>query len=84
VSEWVTHWLWNIAKPSVDPNTFHRSYRQKCEDYVIPYFAKIKLAELDVEDVERWHRHLEQTASRRGGMLRPPRSPRRTGSSPGR
>jgi integrase len=69
VSEWVTHWLWNIAKPSIDPNTFYRSYRQKCEDYIIPYFAKTKLAELAEDDIEAWHRHLEATTSRRGTPL---------------
>lgn len=71
VSEWVKHWLWNIAKPGVDPNTFYRSYRQKCEDYVIPFFGKIKLAELDEDDISAWHAWLSQRPSRRGGTLSP-------------
>jgi integrase len=71
VSEWVRHWLWNIAKPKIDPNTFYRSYRQKCEDYIIPYFTRVKLAEVSEEDIEEWHRHLAGRQSRRGGALSP-------------
>jgi integrase len=69
VGEWVEHWLWNVARAKVDPNTFYRSYRQKCEDHIIPYFAKIKLAGLAEEDIEAWHRHLEGKLSRRGTPL---------------
>lgn len=69
VSEWVLHWVYNIAKAKVDPNTWYRSYRQKMEDYVVPFFERIKLAELSEEDIEAWHRHLEATESRRGTPL---------------
>lgn len=67
VSEWVEHWLWNVAKPKVDPNTFYRGYRQKCEDYIVPYFARVKLSELSEEDIEGWHQNLLARKSRRGG-----------------
>lgn len=71
VSEWVTHWLHNIARPSIDPNTYYRSYRQKCEDYIIPFFTNIKLGELDEDDISAWHRWLSARPSRRGGTLSP-------------
>jgi integrase len=71
VSDWVLHWLYNIARPAIDPNTWYRSYRQKCEDYIAPYFARVKLAELTEEDVEAWHRYLEARVSRRGAPLAP-------------
>jgi integrase len=69
VSEWVQWWLHNIAKPKIDPNTFYRSYRQKCEDWIVPYFERVKLAELTEEDIEGWHRQLEAATSRRGTPL---------------
>jgi integrase len=69
VGEWVTHWLHNVAKPRIDPNTFYRSYRQKCEDYIIPFFAKTRLPDLTVEDIEEWHQHLAARTSRRGTPL---------------
>ncbi len=69
VGEWVTHWLHNVAKASVDPNTWYRSYRQKCEDYIIPYFGRVKLAELAEEDIEDWHRQLKARPSRKGTPL---------------
>jgi integrase len=69
VAEWVTHWLWNIARPGIDPNTFYRSYRQKAEDYIVPFFERVRLADLSEEHVEEWHRHLEGQLSRRGTPL---------------
>ena len=71
VGEWVQHWLYNVAKAKVDPATWHQGYRQKCEDYIIPYFGRVKLAELAEEDIEEWHRHLEVRQSRRGMPLAP-------------
>jgi integrase len=71
VAEWVRHWLWKTAKPKIDPNTFYRSYRQKCEDYIIPYFTHVKLAELTEEDIEAWHQQLRARTSRRGTPLSP-------------
>ena len=69
VSEWVLHWLENVARPDIDPNTYYRSYRQKVEDYIVPFFAKIKLAELAEDDIKGWHRWLAARPSRRGGTL---------------
>ena len=71
VAEWAEHWLWNVARPGVDPNTFYRGYRQKILDYVVPYFGRIKLAELSEEDIEAWHQELLARPSRRGGTLSP-------------
>ena len=66
VAEWVLHWVHHTAKAKVDPNTWYRSYRQKCEDYIAPYFEKILLAELSAEDVEDWHAALLERPLQRG------------------
>jgi len=69
VSDWVAHWVHNIAKARVEPSTWYRSYRHKCEAHIIPYFGHVKLAELTEEDVEAWHRELEATRTRAGKPL---------------
>lgn len=68
-AEWVAHWVHNIAKARVDPHTWYRSYRYKCEAHIIPYFGHVKLADLTREDIEAWHRQLEKVISRRGTPL---------------
>lgn len=68
VSEWVLHWVHNIAKSRVGPQTW-RSYRQKIEDYVAPYFERVKLADLTREDIEAWHAWLAERPAKRGGTL---------------
>jgi len=68
VSEWMLHWLYNVARPSVEATTWHRSYRQKTEDYIVPYFAHTPLADLDEEAIEGWHAHLGTVIARRGGQ----------------
>jgi integrase len=67
VAEWVLHWAHHTAKAKIDPNTWYRSYRQKCEDYIAPYFEKVPLAELCAEDVEDWHSALMERPLQRGG-----------------
>lgn len=69
VAQWIRVWLENTARPSIDPNTYYRSYRQKCEDYLIPFFTGIRLAEVCEEDIEEWHRWMAARPSRRGGTL---------------
>ena len=69
VAEWVLFWCHVTAKAKVDPNTWHRSYRQKCEDYIVPYFERVQLAELGAEDIEEWHAELLARPARRGGTL---------------
>jgi integrase len=71
VADWVLHWCHNIARPKVDPNTWYRSYRQKCEDYIAPFFAQTRLATLAEEDIEAWHQWMAARAARRGGTLAP-------------
>lgn len=66
VSEWVLHWCHVTAKSQVDPNTWARSYRQKCEDYIAPYFEKVPLAELSADDIEDWHADLLGRPRERG------------------
>lgn len=71
VSEWVLFWCHHTAKAQVDPNTWARSYRQKCEDYIAPHFEKVQLAELAAEDVD-WHAALLKRPRRRGkGTISP-------------
>lgn len=67
VAEWALHWVHHIAKTRVGPQTWV-SYRQKTEDYIAPYFERVKLAELTREDVEAWHGWLSarRPARRRG------------------
>jgi integrase len=67
VSEWVLHWCYVTAKAQVDANTWHRSYRQKCKDYIAPYFEKVLLTELSAEDIEDWHAAMLARPSKRGG-----------------
>lgn len=69
VSDWVLHWCHNIAKARVEPSTWYRSYRHKCETHIIPYFGHVKLADLTEEDVEEWHRELAGTMTRSGKPL---------------
>ena len=72
VSEWVFHWCHVTAKAQVDANTWHRSYRQKCEDYIAPYFSKVLLSELSAEDIEDWHAAMLARPKTRGeGTLSP-------------
>lgn len=72
VAEWVLHWCHVTARARVGPSTWHRSYRQKCEDYIAPYFEKIPLAELSAEDVEDWHAELLARPKVRGeGTISP-------------
>lgn len=67
VSEWMLHWLHNVAKRKVEATTWEKSYRQKVTDLICPFFERILLAELTEEDIEDWHRHLEDTVSERTG-----------------
>ena len=66
VSEWVLHWCHVTAKAKVAATTWHRSYRQKCEDYIAPYFEKMPLADLAAEDIEDWHAALMERPRQRG------------------
>lgn len=67
VSEWMLHWLHNVAKRKVAPTTWEGSYRQKVTDLICPWFERVPLPQLCEEDIEDWHRHLEETVSERTG-----------------
>jgi integrase len=67
VSEWMLHWLHNIAKPAVEATTWENSYRQKVTERICPYFERVPLRDLDEELIEAWHRELEATISKRTG-----------------
>src|SRR6185437_16890575 len=40
VSEWMLHWLHNIARREVEATTWDRSYRQKVTGLIVPYFER--------------------------------------------
>jgi integrase len=67
VSEWMAHWLHNIARRKVEATTWDRSYRQKVTELICPFFERIPLAELSEDDIEAWHAHLEEAVSARTG-----------------
>jgi integrase len=67
VSEWMLHWLHNVAKRKVEETTWHNSYRQKVTELICPYFERTFLHELCEEDIEDWHRELESVTSARTG-----------------
>jgi integrase len=67
VSEWMLHWLHNMAKRKVEATTWESSYRQKVTDLICPYFDRVVLPDLCEEDIEDWHRELEATISKRTG-----------------
>jgi len=69
VSEWLEHWLYNVARGRVEETTWHRSYRLAVEDYAMPFFARIRLDELAESDVQAWHAWLGRRPARRGGRL---------------
>lgn len=68
VSEWMLHWLHNIAKRKVAQTTWEKSYRQKVTEIICPFFERILLTELSEDDIEAWHVHLESTRSARTGQ----------------
>ncbi len=59
VSEWMLHWLHNVARREVAVTTWEKSYRQKVTDLICPFFERTVLAELAEDDIEAWHAHLE-------------------------
>ena len=67
VSEWMLHWLHVVAKRKVSAATWERSYRQKVEELIVPYFERVPLPELCEEDIEQWHADLECRISPRTG-----------------
>ncbi|HEV2376212.1 MAG TPA: site-specific integrase [Streptosporangiaceae bacterium] len=68
VSEWMLHWLHNVAKRKVAATTWEKSYRQKVTDLICPFFESVVLPELAEDDIEAWHAHLEETISERTGQ----------------
>ena len=68
VSEWMLHWLHNVAKRKVEATTWHGSYRQKVTELICPWFDRTVLADLSEEDVEEWHAQLEARVSERTGQ----------------
>ena len=67
VSEYMLHWLHNVAKRKVQATTWEKSYRQKVTDHIVPHFERIPLPDLCEEDIEAWHEALESKVSERTG-----------------
>ncbi|GAA3550419.1 site-specific integrase [Nonomuraea rosea] len=59
VGEWLAHWLSNIVKAQVRESTWHKSYRPKVENYLIPGLNRILLKELDEDRVEKLYARLK-------------------------
>lgn len=71
VSEWVSHWFHNACKRDVEGTTW-QGYRSKVEMWIVPFFERVALPELNEEDIEEWHRWLEgRTSPHTGRALSP-------------
>ncbi len=65
VGDWCLYWLHHIIRDEVEPTTWHKSYRQKIEDHVAPFFARVRLSneEMDEAQVRAFKRHLQAKAA---------------------
>jgi integrase len=69
VGEWVLRWLENTARPRISEATYSRTYLHHVRDLIAPYFERVPLPELTVEDIEAWHAQLARRPARRGGGM---------------
>jgi integrase len=69
VADWCLYWLHEIVRDEVEATTWHRSYRQKTEDHIAPWFAKTRLSNEDFDEaaVRAFKRHLLAKPRQRGG-----------------
>lgn len=66
VSEWVLHWVHNIARTEVEPESWE-NYRTVCELHICPFFSRVVLDDVDEDDIRAWHAHLLATPTGRTG-----------------
>lgn len=62
VKKWLTHWLENIAAPSVKPNTLS-SYRVAVNVHLIPGLGAHRLEKLEPEHLEFFYKTMQEKGS---------------------
>jgi integrase len=72
VEEWLVHWLENISRPFVKPNTYD-GYRVAVHRHLIPAIGKQRLTSLRPEHLERMYVRMLTVKTRRGTMTTPGR-----------
>ncbi|SNR29119.1 Site-specific recombinase XerD [Haloechinothrix alba] len=70
VKDWLTHWVENIAAPTVRRNTLV-GYRAAVYGYLIPGIGAHRLDRLQPEHLESLYRKLATTTGKHGKTLRP-------------
>lgn len=58
VAEWLTHWLENIARPTVEYSTYEGSYAYAVYKYLNPGIGAHRLDKLEPEHIEALYRRL--------------------------
>src|SRR6266487_4226541 len=64
VGDWLTHWVENIAAPTVRPNTLD-AYRVAVNNHLIPGLGSHKLNKLEPEHIERFYVTLGKKKTRK-------------------
>jgi integrase len=70
VEKWLTHWVENIAAPTVRPNTLI-GYRAAVYGHLIPGIGAHRIDKLQPEHLERLYRNLAAKTGRHRKLLRP-------------
>ncbi|SFJ91301.1 Site-specific recombinase XerD [Amycolatopsis sacchari] len=70
VEKWLTHWVENIAAPSVRRNTLV-GYRAAVYGHLIPGIGKHRIDKLQPEHLETLYRNLASKKGKHGKVLRP-------------
>lgn len=65
VESWLTHWLENIARPSIRESSF-AAYRNAVTNHLIPGLGKHRLDRLEPEHLERLYRKMIVNGARPG------------------
>lgn len=63
VTEWMRHWLVNIAEPSLRASSFN-AYRVAVETHIVPALGRHRLDRLEPEQLERMYRSLIDSGAR--------------------
>lgn len=72
VENWLTHWVENIAAPTVRPNTLS-GYRVAVYNHLIPGLGAHRINKLQPEHLERFYQALSKKTTRSGGRFKPAR-----------
>lgn len=63
VGEWLEHWLWSVAKPSLRESSFD-AYRYAVRKHLIPAVGRHRLDRLQPEHLERLYRSMIELGAR--------------------